>query len=125
MKHLFLALAVIFTATFAHASVKLTVQPTYSYTDHKQVEPLLGLAVYQKMGMAAYNGWIGTGKSWFEGSDVAPSSDARWYSMKHSAEFYFKRLTVAPGFQVAWNNQGTFEATKQEFIFVKLGYQIF
>lgn len=94
MKHFFIALCVLASASVAGASGKLSLQNNF-YKDGTY-RPMIGLAIYQKLIRdTAFNGWAGYGNQYLEDHD-----DVNWFVAKAQLDVYMKRFTVAPGVQV-------------------------
>ena len=105
-------------SSLAFGSGKITLQPMYDKTTEKYLAPMVGFSVYEKLcDYAGYNMWIGTGDSLLGGDE-----SKQWYTMKHAVDFYVKRLTITPGFQVNWDSDGF--GKRHDVLFVKASYQL-
>ena len=113
-------LFLLFLSANCFASGKVSLEPDY-YLNYKKLGAKSGISIYEHLfGPLSYNGWSGVG--------VRPKyySDAVfWAVSQHSLEFWVKKVAVAPGYGLFYNNSDDgLPKGIEQVVSLKLTYKI-
>lgn len=103
MKNIFVVCFVLLMGLSAHASGKISFQPTYDSAG-KIAYPVVGLSIYEKITNKTFaNLWLGAGDIVDCETCVPKSSDGRvlWITSRNQLDYYIKHpWVISPGFQL-------------------------
>ncbi len=117
---LLISIFVLIFSMSAFATGKISVQGNYFDQNPKELKPLYGFSVYQKVARNLFvNSWLGYGAQPLE----QRASDINWYVGKAQLDFQMNRLTVAPGVQYKYVKSGDLKI-KDTIPFVKAEFQL-
>lgn len=120
MRILFTILLALSLSTMAFASGKISIQGNYFGTESKDIKPMAGFGVYEKVARNLYvNSWLGYGAQPLEHR----ASDLDWFVAKAQLDLRMNRLTVSPGVQYKYVKDANVNI-QDTIPFVKLDYQL-